>query len=95
MEDLLMLFNIVIILSIIILVSTENPDNCPDLEISVNALGTGCSKIADVLENSLFEMDYSDLRYMTTKSPIEKNNYKFEIISLIQMYIQNLKNIKN
>ena len=83
-----MLFNIVIILSIIIFVSTENPDNCPDLEISVNALGTGCSKITDVLENSLFEMDYSDLRYMTTKSPIEKNNYKLEITNLDNTNIQ-------
>jgi len=82
-------------LSIIILVSTENPDNCPDLEISVNALGTGCSKITDVLENSLFEMDYSDLRYMTTKSPIEKNNYKLEIINLDLIVLEELQIIED
>ena len=87
------IFKIIIFISFIIILKGSL---CPDInQISINALGTSCKNIDDILEKADLEIDSENLLYLAinNRGLIETNNYTLEIFKLKDERLQS-KNIK-
>ena len=81
MKDFLKAFKIILFLAFIII---SKEDLCPENKISINALGTTCVEIEDVLENNELSIESDNLLYLASNNQglIEKDNYKLQIFKL-------------
>ena len=92
------LFKALKILLFLALIAISKEDLCPDHQINIDALGSSCVDINDLLEKEDLSFNWENLLYLATnnKGIIEKNNYILEIIKLNddKLQSQNIKKSK-
>ena len=92
------LFKALKILLFLVLMAISKEDLCPDHQINIDALGSSCVEINDLLEKEDLSFNWENLLYLATnnKGIIEKNNYILEIIKLNddKLQSQNIKKSK-
>ena len=95
MKDLFKALKIFLFLA---LMAISKEDLCPDHQINIDALGSSCVEINDLLEKEDLSFNWENLLYLATnnKGIIEKNNYILEIIKLNddKLQSQNIKKSK-
>ena len=81
MKDLLKTLKI---LTFLVLMTISKEDLCPDHQINIDALGSSCVDIDDIIEKEDLPLKEDNLLYLASnnKGIIEKNNYTLEIIKL-------------